>query len=89
MLDESKRLMLLGITVFEARNLEIRCDFDDSQALIEVVSSAGDDTQYQIKSSLTAADKNKIFSIICTAFNRDLNRLELTIPSIEWSIDLP
>ena len=80
--------MLLGITVFEARNLEIRCDFDDSQALIEVVSSAGDDTQYQIKSSLTAADKKNIL-YHCTAFNRDLNRLELTIPSIEWSIDLP
>ena len=81
--------MLLGITVFEAGNLEIRCDFDDPQALLKVVGSVGGNTQYRIKSSLTAADNNKKFSIICTAFNRDINRLELNVPSVEWTITLP
>jgi hypothetical protein len=89
LVDEALRLMLLGITVFEAGNLEIRCVFDDPQALLEVVGSVGDNTQYRIKSSLTAADNNKIFSIICTAFNRDINRLELNVPSVEWTITLP
>ena len=88
LLDEALRLMLLGITVFEAGDLEIECNFDDPQSLLEVVGSVGDNIQYRIKPSLTAADNNKIFSIKCTAFNRDINRLELTIPSVEWSIDL-
>ncbi|MBL4729342.1 MAG: hypothetical protein JKY40_08540 [Gammaproteobacteria bacterium] len=89
LVDEAHRLLLLGLTVFEAGNLEIQCGFDDPLALLEVVGSVGDNTQFRIKPSLTAADNNKIFSIICTAFNHDINRLELTIPSVEWTIALP
>lgn len=89
LLELAYKEMLDGITVFEAGNLEIQCDFDDPQALLEVVGSVGDNTQYRIKSSLTATDNNKIFSINCTAFNRDINRLELTVPSFEWTITLP
>ena len=89
LLDEALRLMLEGITVFEPGNLEIQCDFDDPLALLEVVGNVGDNTQFRIKPSLTAADNGKIFGINCTAFNRDINRLELTIPSVEWTIALP
>lgn len=89
LVDEALRLMLSGITVYEAGNLEIQCDFYDPQALLEEVGSVGDNTQYRIKSSLTAADNDKVFSINCTAFNRDINRLELTIPVVRWVIFLP
>jgi hypothetical protein len=89
LVDAALSLLLLGITVFEAGNLETLCDFDDPQGLLEVVGSVGDNTQYRIKPSLSAADNGKKFSIICTAFNRDINRLELTIPSVEWLITLP
>lgn len=88
LLDEALRLMRLGITVFEP-GIETKCDFDDPQALLEVVGSVGDNTQFRIKPSLTAADNGKIFSIKCTAFDRDINRLELNIPSVEWTITLP
>ena len=89
LVNEARRLMLLGITVSQAGNLEIQCDYSDPLALLEVVGSVGDNTQYRIKSSLTAADNNKIFAINCTAFDRDINRLELTTPLIEWVITLP
>jgi hypothetical protein len=89
LLDEALRLMLLGITVFEPGNLEIQCDFDDPLALLEVVGSVGDNTQFRIKLSLTAADNGKKFAIKCPAFNRDINRLELNIPSVEWTTTLP
>jgi len=86
---ESRRLMLLGLTVFEAGNLEVQCDYNDPLGLLEVVGIIGENTQYRIKPSLTSADNGKTFSIVCTAFNRDINRLELTIPSATWQITLP
>jgi len=89
LVDEALSLMLLDLQVFEVGRLEVQCVYHDPQALLEVVGSVGDNTQYRIKSSLTAADNNKIFSINCTAFNRDINRLEITIPLIEWLITLP
>lgn len=89
LIDDAMRLMLEGTQVFEAGRLEIKCDFNDPLALLEVVGSEGDSTQYRIKAALTAADNNKVFSITCTAINRDLNRLELTIPMVEWVVTLP
>lgn len=88
LVTEARRLMLLGLTVYEAGNLEVQCDYADPAALLEVVGSEGENTQYRIKSSLSVADNDKIFSIECTAFNRDINRLELTVPIIEWVITL-
>jgi len=89
LIDEALRLMLLGITVYQAGNLEIQCEFYDPLALLEEVGSVDDNTQYRIKSSLTAADNGKEFSINCTAFDRDINRLELTTPIVEWVISIP
>ncbi|PCI81399.1 MAG: hypothetical protein COB20_01770 [SAR86 cluster bacterium] len=89
LVDEALRRMLLGITVYQAGRLEIQCDFHDPLALLEVVGSVDDNTQYRIKPSLTAADNDKIFSINCTAFDLDINRLELTTPIVEWVISLP
>ena len=86
---EARRIMLLGITVSQAGNMEIQCDFFDPEALLEVVGSVGENTQYRMKPSLTTADNDKVFSINCTAFDRDINRLELTTPIIEWVISLP
>ncbi len=86
---EAQRLMLLGLTVAQPGNLQVQCSFSDPLALLEVVSSVGEDTQYRIKQSLSAADNGKIFSINCTAFDHDINRLELTTPIIEWVITLP
>lgn len=89
LVDEARRLMLLGLTVYEAGNLEVQCDYADPQALLEEIGSVDENTQYRIKSSLTAADNDKIFSIECTAFNHDINRLEIRTPIIEWVITLP
>ena len=89
LVDEALGLMLSGITVHQAGILDIQCDFQDPLALLEVVGGVGDSTQYRIKSSLTAADNGKIFSIDCTVFDRDINRLELTTPIVEWVITLP
>jgi hypothetical protein len=89
LIDEALSLMLLDLAVFEVGRLEVQCAYHDPLALLEVVGSACDNIQYRIKSSLTTADNNKIFSINCTAFNRDINRLELTVPLVEWSITLP
>ncbi len=88
-INEALRFMFEGITVSEAGNLEIKCAFYDPQQLLEEIGSVGDNTQYRIKPSLTSADNDKVFSITCTAFNRDINRLELTVPIIEWYITLP
>ena len=88
-INTALNVMLSGITVYEAGNLEIQCDFHDPQAVLEEVEGAGENTQFRLKSSLTAADNNKVFSINCTAFNRDINRLELTIPIVEWVVSLP
>ena len=85
---EAHRLMLLGLTVYEAGNLEVQCDFNDPLGLLEVAGNEGGTTQYRIKPSLTASDNDKIFAINCTAFNRDINRLELTVPVVEWVITL-
>lgn len=60
LIDEALRLMLPGLTVNEAGRLEVKCDFQDSQELLEVVGSVGDNSQYRIKPSLTSADNGKI-----------------------------
>lgn len=89
LVDESLRRMLLGINVHQAGILDIQCDFQDPLGLLEVVGGMGADTQYRLKPSLTAADNDKIFSIDCTVFDRDINRLELTTAIVEWVISLP
>lgn len=89
LINEARRLMLLDIIVGQAGNLQIECDYLDPQAVLEVIGNVGGVTQYRMKSSLTAADNGKLFSINCAAFDYDINRLELTIPIIEWVINLP
>jgi len=88
LLDEARRLMLLGLTVYEAGNLEVQCGFSDPLALLEEIGSVDGNTQYRIKPTLSSADNDKVFSIECSAFNRDINRLELTVPIIDWFITL-
>lgn len=89
LVDESLRRMLLGINVRQAGVLDIQCDFQDPLGLLEVVGGVGDNTQYRLKPSLTAADNDKIFSIECTVFDRDINRHELTTSIVEWVISIP
>ncbi len=89
LVDEALRRMLLGLNVHQAGILEIQCDFYDPLELLEVVGSLDGNNQYRIKPSLTAADNDKIFSIDCTVFDHDINRLELTTPIVEWIITLP
>jgi len=87
--NEALRLLLLGLTVSEHGRIDTQCAYKDPLGLLEVVGNVDGNTQYRIKSSLTAADNGKIFSIECTAFNRDINRLDLAFPLVEWIINLP
>lgn len=89
LVDEALDLMMAGLSVYELGRLEIGCAFVDPDALLDVVGSDGDNIQYRLKSSLTAADNNKAFSINCTAFNHDINRLELDILVVGWILNLP
>lgn len=89
LVDESLRRMLLGIHVNQPGILDIQCGFQDPLGLLEVVGGVGDDIQYRLKPSVTSADNDKVFSIDCTVFDRDINRLELTTSIVEWVISLP
>lgn len=48
-MDEALRNMLLGITVYQAGNLEIQCDYHDPLELLETIGSADGNTQYRIR----------------------------------------
>lgn len=87
LLDEALRLFRDGSAA--SLGVETECDYYDPLVLLEVVGSVGNNTQYRINSSLTAADNDKKFFINCTSFNPNINLLELTIPSFEWTIALP
>jgi len=54
--------------------------------LLEVVEVVGNNTRYRLKSSVDMDDYGKTFSVNCTIFNQDLNRLEDTVPIFTWFI---
>ena len=76
-----------NLLVYEPGRIVFNCFYSDPNNLLEIVEVIGNNTRYQLKSSVGSLDYGKIFSVNCTIFNRDLNRLEDTIPIFTWYIN--
>jgi len=72
--------------VYEPGRIVFNCFYSDPNNLLEVVDVVGNNTRYRLKSSVGTADYGKTFSVNCTIFNQDLNRLEDTVPIFTWFI---
>ena len=75
-----------NLVVYEPGRIVFNCFYSDPNNLLEVVEVVGNNTRYRLKSSVDMADYGKTFSVNCTVFNQDLNRLEDTVPIFTWFI---
>lgn len=75
-----------NLLVFEPGRLDFQCFYSDPDNLLEFVDVIGTNTRYRLSSSLSSADNGKTFTVDCSIFNRELNRLEDTIPVFRWFI---
>ncbi|NKB33092.1 MAG: hypothetical protein GKR91_08345 [Pseudomonadales bacterium] len=77
-----------GLVVFESGRVENNCFYDDPNNLLEVIEVVGTNVRYRLKSTVSAADNGKNLFATCTAFNRDINRLERTLQLVTWTVSL-
>ncbi len=75
-----------NLLVFEPSRIVIDCFYFDPDGLLEVMEVIGTNVRYRLKASVNVIDNGKRFSVHCTVFNRDLNRLDLTVPVLDWVI---
>ena len=75
-----------NLVVYEPGRIVFNCFYSDPNNLLEIVEVIGNNTRYRLKSSVGMADYGKVFSVNCTIFNLDLNRLEDTVPIFTWFI---
>ena len=77
-----------GLVVFEPGRVVIDCFYEDPNNLLEVFEQLGTNSRSILKPTVTAADNGKQVFTTCTAFNRDINRLERTIQIYTWTVFL-
>ena len=87
-LEAAWDVMQEGLVVFEPGRVVIDCFYEDPNNLLEVFELAGNNVRSMLKSTTTAADNGKQIFTTCTAFNRDINRLERSIQIYTWTIFL-
>jgi hypothetical protein len=75
-----------NLLVFEPSRIVIDCFYFDPDGLLEVMEVIGTNVRYRLKASVNVIDNGKRFSVHCTVFNRDLNRLDLTVPVLDWVV---
>ncbi|MDP6653553.1 MAG: hypothetical protein QGF90_15840 [Gammaproteobacteria bacterium] len=84
--ENGLQLMNENLLVFEPGRIRFDCFYDDPSELLDLVDVVASNTRYRLDPSLTAAHNGQSFTLSCRVFNLDLNRLEQTIPVLEWSI---
>lgn len=77
-----------GLIVFEPGRVVIDCFYEDPNNLLEVYELIGTNVRSMLKSTVTSADNGKQIFTTCTAFNRDINRLERSIQLYTWTVFL-
>ena len=85
-LEGSLNAMNQNLQVFEPGRIAIECFYFDPNELLELVEVVGANERYRLKASVNVLDNGIRFSVHCTVFNRDLNRLDLTVPVLDWVI---
>ena len=85
-IENGLQLMNENLLVFEPGRIRFTCFYDDPSELLNLVDVAASNTRYRLDPALTAAHNGQSFWLSCTVFNLDLNRLEQTIPILEWSL---
>lgn len=85
-LGQALNVLNAGLMVFEAGRVENTCAFDDPNDLLEVLEVVGTNVRYRLKPTVTNADNGKEIYVKCSAFNRDINRLERVVQIYTWTI---